>query len=102
MNTADTVNGSARYGASEHAIACEVDGETVLLHLQSGKYFGLNGVGSAIWNQVIQHKSVAEIQQHLLGCYKVSPERCEAEVAALLSQLAENGLVIRENGEAAY
>ena len=93
MNTAERVNGTTVWSPSKNAVGCEVEGEMVLLDLQSGTYFGLNPVGAEIWNQVIQRKSFAEIRQHLLSQYQVTPERCEQEVLALLTKLAEKGLV---------
>lgn len=93
MNIAEKVNGTTVWTPSKNAVACEVEGEMVLLNLQSGTYFGLNGVGTEIWNQLAQQKTFDEIQQHLLARYRVAPERCEAEVLALLTKLTERGLV---------
>jgi len=99
MNTAENATGMTVWSASKNAVSCEVEGEMVLLDLQSGTYFGLNSIGAEIWNQVTQRKSFAEIQKHLLSEYRVTPERCEAEVLSLLTKLAEKGLVKCGNDE---
>ncbi|MDP9171910.1 MAG: PqqD family protein [Acidobacteriota bacterium] len=101
MNTAEKVNGSSVWIPSKNTVGCEVEGEMVLLDLQSGTYFGLNAVGAEIWNQLTRHKSFDEILRYLLSRYRVSEERCEAELRALLSNLSERGLVRSGNDETA-
>jgi hypothetical protein len=98
MNTADKINETAVWTPSKNVVACDVEGEMVLLDLQSGTYFGLNGVGAEIWNQISQRKSMGEIQRHLLSTYNVAPERCEAELQTLVMQLSERGL-LRSGGD---
>ncbi len=93
MKTAERITNSTRVIATDNAVGCDIEGEMVLLDLTSGTYFGLNPVGAEIWNFVREEKSVQDIQQHLMSAYDVTAERCEAEVKALLSQLAEKGLV---------
>ena len=99
MNTAEKVNANSVWTASKNTVSCEVEGEMVLLDLQSGTYFGLNAVGAEIWNQITRHKSFAEIQHHLLGQYRVTPEQCEEEVLSLMTKLTEKGLVKSGNDE---
>ena len=31
----------------------EIDGEIVMMNIESGKYFGMNKVGSEIWKMII-------------------------------------------------
>jgi hypothetical protein len=99
MNTAEKVDRTAVWTPSKNVVACDVEGEMVLLDLQSGTYFGLNPVGAEIWSQLGQKKSVSEIQQHLLGKYRVTPERCEAELQNLIGQLSERGLLRSGNDD---
>ena len=39
-----------RYRIPEDVVSREVGGEAVLLNLATGTYFGLDGVGTEIWN----------------------------------------------------
>jgi len=86
---------------TKNAVSCELEGEIVLLDLQSGTYFGLNKVGAEIWNQLTLGKSTDEIQQYLAGRYAVSAERCRRDVLALIGQLREKGLVRAEDEDEA-
>lgn len=98
MNTTEKLSEASVWTPGKNVVACDVEGEVVLLDMQSGTYFGLNGVGAEIWSQLTQNKSVGAIQQHLLSRYRVSAERCEAELQALLAQLIERGL-LRSGGD---
>ncbi len=83
-------------------ISCQLEGETVILHLQKGTYYGLNAVGSRIWELVQEPRRVEEIRAILLQEYDVDPERCTCELLALLRDLADQQLitVLQERPEA--
>lgn len=78
---------------SSDAIAKELDGELVLLDLQSGTYFGLNEVGSRIWELMESPVSVADINTKLLEEFEVSDEILSADVDAFLAVLHEKKLL---------
>jgi hypothetical protein len=73
----------------------ELDGETVLLDARSGRYFGLNTVGSRIWSLASENRSPAEIAEALLTEYDAPRERIFGDVERLLSLLEGRQLVIR-------
>jgi hypothetical protein len=93
MNTAEDLLINIRVIAKASAVGCDVEGEMVLLDLDSDTYFGLNPVGADIWNYIREERSLQDIHSYLLSRYKVSRERCEQEVRALLTNLAAKGLV---------
>ena len=79
--------------SNKDLISRDLDGEAVILNLESGKYFGLNEVGARIWSLLKESKSVKEILDTLLNEYDVEAERCEHELLTLLNDLSENGLI---------
>jgi len=83
--------------ASSDQVGANLDGETVLLGLKDGVYYGLNPVGARIWSLLEQPSTVAEIRDRILAEYDVAPERCERDLLALLERLAEHGLVVARN-----
>jgi hypothetical protein len=93
MKTAEDVLINARVIAKASAVGCDVEGEMVLLDLDSDTYFGLNPVGADIWNYIREERSLGDIHSYLLSRYNVSRERCEQEVSALLTNLAAKGLI---------
>jgi len=73
-------------------ISCRLDDETVLLDLNRGVYFGLNGVGSLIWELIQRPQTVETVYSAVLEQYEVDPETCRRDVLRLLEDLREAGL----------
>lgn len=71
----------------------QIDGEGVILHLESGIYYSLDSVGVSIWNLIQQPKSVGDIKGSLLAEYDVEPQQCEQELLALVEDLAAQKLI---------
>ena len=78
--------------AARDAVACEFGNGLALLNLKSNVYYSLNGVGAFIWELIQEPRSIADIRSAVLARYNVDPERCQADVGALLKGLADNGL----------
>ena len=71
-----------------------VDNETVLLDLESGMYFGLDGVGKRIWDAVTEGRSICEIAAIITEEYEVDDTRAQADVIAFTGELVERGLLV--------
>jgi hypothetical protein len=69
-----------------------LDGEAVLLDLKSGTYFGLNEVGTELWQQLAAGATVAELRQHLLDRYEIDRDTVDADVEALVAELVRREL----------
>jgi hypothetical protein len=81
---------------SPEVISQEVSGETVLLDLESENYFGLDEVGTRIWQLIKQTNDLAAIYQTLLAEYDVSEERLQQDLDTLLGEISQLGLVTLE------
>ncbi|HEU4752132.1 MAG TPA: PqqD family peptide modification chaperone [Armatimonadota bacterium] len=79
--------------ASPDHLACDLDGETVILHLTRGRYYGLDPVGAEIWKLIARPTPVLQVREAILQEFDVEPERCEQDLLALLGQLADEGLI---------
>lgn len=84
--------------AVEAQVSCELDSEVVILDLEGGIYYGLNSVGAHIWRLIQEPATVSAVCEALLQAYDVEPERCLAEVLALLDDLLAHGLIELRNG----
>jgi len=71
----------------------ELDGETVLLNLANESYFGLDEVGTRIWQVLAETSSLPDVVTRLLAEYDVAPEQLRDDVERLVTQLADAGLV---------
>ena len=71
----------------------QVGGETVLLDLASENYFGLDAVGTRVWQLLKDGATVGETIEALLEEYDVEREVLEGDVERLIGELVEAGLV---------
>jgi hypothetical protein len=80
--------------ASPHQVYTTLGSESVVLQLQAGAYFGMNDVGTAVWNFLQQSRQVADVIEYVVDNYEVSAQVAEAEILSFLQNLAEKGLVV--------
>lgn len=87
----------APYSTSPDAMESRLGSETVILHLGSGIYFGLDAVGTVIWEALGSGQSVSprEVCAHVRMRFQDAPDTVEADVTAFLAQLVEHGLIRR-------
>jgi hypothetical protein len=78
---------------SPEVISQEVSGETVLLDLQSENYFGLDEVGTRIWQLIKETNDLQAIFETLLAEYDVSEERLRQDLDTLLGEISGLGLI---------
>ncbi len=67
--------------------------EAVILHTTSGKYFGLDEVGTRMWNLIAEHGALEPVIPILLAEYEVDEERLTQDLVELVDKLADRGLV---------
>ncbi len=78
---------------SESIMFSDLDGQTIMLNMETGEYYDIDPVGSDIWSRIEQPKSVANICQDLLLVYSVGLEKCSEDVLLFLSELVELGAI---------
>ena len=88
-----TMTLDTRLAPSPDAVYRELDGEAVILHLESGQYYGLDPLGTRIWELIGVHPRPRDIAAVLLDEYDVDAERLEADLLDLLTRLAERNLI---------
>lgn len=87
------ISSSSIVVASKEQVSCDLNGESVILNFKSGTYYGLNPVGSYIWNLIQNPKTVGEVEEAVLGHYEVDPSECKHDLLDLLDDLSKNELV---------
>ena len=78
---------------ADTVFAQEVDGEMVLLDMESENYFGLDEVGTSIWQAMQENADLSEVFKSLLGQYDVGEEVLENDLKVFVEKLQESGLV---------
>ena len=79
--------------ASKDQLASDIGGETVILGLSAGRYYGVDAVGARIWQLIQKPTAVADVKQTIVSEYEVDPELCEADLLQLLERMVDAGLV---------
>ncbi|MEA2563805.1 MAG: hypothetical protein QOH06_5309 [Acidobacteriota bacterium] len=72
----------------------DLEGEAVVLALESGRYFGLNETGTRMWLLLLEHGKVESAYRALQQEYEVAGERLEQELLEFVNSLAAEGLVL--------
>jgi hypothetical protein len=72
----------------------ELEGEAVLLHLGTGVYFGLNAVGTRIWQLLGEGRAPAAIVDVLALEYDADRGTIAADLEALIAALAAKQLIV--------
>ncbi len=74
-----------------------VDDELVLLDMESEKYFGLNEVGTSIWQAMQENKKLQDVYEVLLEEYDVTPEVLKEELMSFVASMSDAGLITLED-----
>ncbi len=71
----------------------ELEGEAVLLNMQTGIYFGLNPVGTRIWQLLLEYGDVKTVATTLLDEYDIAEEQLLTHLFDFIKNLKSKGLV---------
>ena len=74
-------------------VAADMDGETVMMRIKSGMYYGLDDIGSRIWDLISTPRQVSQVIDSLVEEYDVERSICQASTLDLLNQLYDEDLI---------
>jgi hypothetical protein len=83
----------SRVEISGDVVSRELEGEAVILNLESGTYFGLDPVGTRIWSLLQEDGSLRRAFEVVLQEYDVAPEKLQGDILRLVDDLRRKGLV---------
>ena len=89
------------YARASDLLAADVGDEMVALDADAGHCYGFNSVAASVWRQLDQPRSFSAIKQSLMEEYDVTEEQCEADLAELLEDFVDKGIVRRTSERAA-
>ncbi len=82
-----------RVRATPDTLVQELEGESVLLNLASERYFGLDEVGTRMWQALTTADTVGAAHAALLAEYDVEADVLRDDLFQLIQQLVDHGLV---------
>lgn len=77
-------------------LAQEVEGDIVLVHLQTNEMYELNRTGARLWQLLVEGCDRAQVQERMASEFDVEPETLTREIDALLAHLAAERLVTND------
>ena len=77
----------------EEVVFRNLQGEGVLLNLQTGTYYGLDSIGTRIWDLIEKYGSLQKVLDKLLEENDVTKEQCTKDLADFVLLLKENKLI---------
>lgn len=86
---------TATYTVSAEAIESRLGDETVILHLGSGTYFGLDPVGTITWERLQEGDTPDAICAHIHEVFADVPDEVDADIATFLAKLLDHDLIER-------
>jgi len=78
---------------SDDVVSRDLEGEAVVLNLETGIYFGLNEVGTRIWSLIEQHGSLQKVFAIIKDEYDVPSETLENDLLRIVQELHAKGLI---------
>ena len=76
-----------------------IDGEAVIINLDSGSYYSLVGVGATVWDLLYQRAPLNEIVTALANTHSGDAAEIERAVNDLTDQLCAENLVVPDDSE---
>ncbi len=83
-----------RVRVPQEVLARQVGGETVMLDLAKGAYFGLDPVGARMWQLLAEGKTLVEVCDAIVEEYDVSRDAVEQDLLGLVADLMAQGLLV--------
>lgn len=93
MTRARTIDLDTMVERREDVVFSEVDGEIVAMSIQSGKYYGLQEIGSRIWDIIDDPISISKICEALMAEYDVTADQCNLDVLRFMEKLWNKDLI---------
>ena len=88
-----------RWRISDAAVVRDLDGESVILNVQSGIYFGLDRIGTRIWQLIDELGDLDSIVRVMEEEYDAERDVLRADVEALIEALLEKRLITEGGGD---
>ena len=83
----------SRLSRSPDPLTSEIDGELVMMDVESGKYFNLDAIGTDIWNRIGDGIGFGTLCAALAQDYDAEAATIARDVTTFVTTMADKGLV---------
>lgn len=78
---------------NEEIVQAKIDGQTVMMSIENGDYYGLEDTSNRIWELLESPKTIATLCHQLTQEFEVSDEQCFTDVVNFVKQMNEHDIV---------
>lgn len=83
------------YQKKDTVYSAEINGRTVVLNMETGSFYNLDGTGCLIWQLLETPSTVNEIAEGVSKKCEVSASECMDDVNAFINSLCANNLIMK-------
>ena len=85
-----------KWEISKEVLSSKIDEEVVLMSIEADSYFGLDPIGSHIWELLsVKPATLNELVQTLLEEYDTDIETCQQDVKAFIDDMSARKLIVK-------
>ena len=81
------------FRSASHVAWQQVDGDAVLVDLESGRSIGLNPVGTLIWTLISASVTPQQIVLRMVETFDVGSDEAASDLRSFLAELQSRGLI---------
>ena len=93
-----TTNTDKHYLRSSDLVAADMDGDTVMMSIENGEYYGISGVGSRVWELLENPVTLETIVSTICAEFDVDQQTCQTDMTRFLDELETHDLVSSPEG----
>lgn len=93
MKKGTQINLQSIIARNQEIIHNDIDGEVVIMSIAKNNFYGIDKIGSHIWELLENSRSVEEIITTMMQNYEVERETCEKDVIDFLDEALKNELI---------
>ena len=97
-NPISAISFTDRVRVPDDVLISNLQDESVILNLNSERYFGLDNVGTRMLTVLSASNSIEAAYELLLDEYEVDPQLLRQDLSSLIENLLQQGLITIEHG----
>ena len=84
----------SRYSVPDDVLTAHLEGEAVLLNMETKDYFRLNSTAAVVWKGLERGMDREALVRELVAGFEVEPGAAAAELDRLLGELSQRRLIV--------
>ena len=89
----ETINLKTTIKRNPEMVTSNIDGEIVMMSIDHGEYYGLDEIGSRIWELLENPMTIEHLIDILVEEFEVNKETCTSDTLEFLNDLAQKNII---------